>query len=333
MQVCILEFASMKLNAYQKTALITIAATFFLIFVGGLVRAAGAGLGCPDWPRCFGSWIPPTSADQLIGTKYDPNQFNAFQTWLEYVNRLIGVTIGLLIVATAIRSVSYIRSKPIIFYGSVVAVLLVGFQGWLGGVVVKSELEAWIITAHMVVAMALVCLLIWLAFLASADQIRLSIDAKKKTEILWIGLGILLILLVQLALGTQVREGIDIAMMALPDQRSSWLDTVGAVDEVHRSFSWLVLVASAGLAYLVAKWRLPKPIVTLSRTLLGLVIAQIGFGVGLAYLSLPPALQVLHLLFANLAIATTFVLVLMTYDAESIFSGKRSSEVAAEADR
>jgi cytochrome c oxidase assembly protein subunit 15 len=323
----------MKLNTYQKTALITIAATFFLIFVGGLVRAAGAGLGCPDWPRCFGSWIPPTSADQLIGTKYNPSQFNAFQTWLEYINRLIGVTIGLLILATAFRSIAYLKSKPIVCYGSFFAVLLVGFQGWLGGVVVKSELEAWIITAHMVVAMALVCLLIWLAFLASADQIRLSIEVKKRTETLWLGIGILVILLVQLALGTQVREGIDIAMMAQPDQRSSWLDSVGAVDEVHRSFSWLVLVASAGLAYLAVKWNLPKQVSLLSKTLLGLVVAQIAFGVGLAYLSLPPALQVLHLLFANFAIATTFVLVLMTYDAETIATEKQSSKAAAKADK
>ena len=83
----------MKLNLYQKTALITIAATFFLIFVGGLVRASGAGLGCPDWPKCYGLWIPPTTVEGLP-SEFDESAFNAVKTWTEYVNRLIGVLIG-----------------------------------------------------------------------------------------------------------------------------------------------------------------------------------------------------------------------------------------------
>jgi cytochrome c oxidase assembly protein subunit 15 len=306
---------TLSMNSYQKTALFTIGATFFLIFVGGLVRAAGAGLGCPDWPHCFGSWIPPTSADQLIGTQYDPAQFNVFQTWLEYVNRLIGVIIGLLIVLTAVRSRHYFKSKPIVFWGSVCAVLLVGFQGWLGGVVVKSELEAWIITAHMVTAMVLVCLLIYLVFVASAEQIRVEVENLRRAELLWLGIGILLILFVQLALGTQVREGIDVAMMLAPDARSTWLDTVGPVDEIHRSFSWVVLVATALLYYLVARWKAPNPLPKLSKLILVFVVAQILFGVGLAYLALPPALQVLHLLFANLTIAATFTFVLIARNA------------------
>ncbi len=305
---------TVSMNSYQKTALFTIGATFFLIIVGGLVRAAGAGLGCPDWPHCFGSWIPPTSADQLIGTEYDPAQFNVFQTWLEYINRLIGVIIGLLIVLTAVRSRHYFASKPIVFWGSICAVLLVGFQGWLGGVVVKSELEAWIITAHMITAMVLVCLLIYLVFVASAEQLRVQVEALRRSQLLWLGIGILLILFGQLALGTQVREGIDVAMMAEPGARSAWLDSVGPVDEIHRSFSWIVLIATALLYYLVTKWNAPNPLSMLSKLILAFVVAQILFGVGLAYLALPAALQILHLLFANLTIAAAFTHILITYN-------------------
>ena len=73
---------SMKLNAFQKTAIGTVFATIFLIFIGGLVRASGAGLGCPDWPRCFGTWVPPTNLSDLP-PQFDPNQFNVVKTWTE----------------------------------------------------------------------------------------------------------------------------------------------------------------------------------------------------------------------------------------------------------
>ncbi|MDX1672627.1 MAG: COX15/CtaA family protein, partial [Balneolaceae bacterium] len=130
----------MKFNSYQKIALTTVFATLFLIFVGGLVRAAGAGLGCPDWPKCFGLWIPPVSAAELPAG-YDPSQFNVFKTWLEYVNRLIGVVVGMLITATFVLSFRYRKNDPAVFYSSLAAFLLVVFQGWLGGQVVISGLS------------------------------------------------------------------------------------------------------------------------------------------------------------------------------------------------
>ncbi|HEX4914405.1 MAG TPA: COX15/CtaA family protein, partial [Vicinamibacterales bacterium] len=91
----------MRLTSFQRLALWTTAATYFLILVGGLVRASGAGLGCPDWPRCFGSWIPPASAAALP-PQFDISQFNPTLMWTEYLNRLLGVIVGLLILATTI---------------------------------------------------------------------------------------------------------------------------------------------------------------------------------------------------------------------------------------
>ena len=89
----------MRLTSFQRLALWTTATTYFLILVGGLVRASGAGLGCPDWPRCFGSWIPPASAADLP-PQFDPALFNPTLMWTEYLNRLLGVTVGFLILAT-----------------------------------------------------------------------------------------------------------------------------------------------------------------------------------------------------------------------------------------
>jgi len=122
----------MELNRYQKVALTTVGATIFLIFVGGLVRASGAGLGCPDWPKCFGMWIPPTAASDLP-SQFDVSQFNVFKTWTEYVNRLIGVVIGLLITATFVLSFRYRKTEPAVLYSSALAFVLVLVQGWLGG--------------------------------------------------------------------------------------------------------------------------------------------------------------------------------------------------------
>ena len=120
-------------RGFYKLCLTTLVAIYFLIAVGGIVRATGSGMGCPDWPKCFGNWVPPTSIEQLppdykesysalrekknvkfakylqvIGMTDTANKilndqsilveadFNAVKTWIEYLNRLVGVVIGLL---------------------------------------------------------------------------------------------------------------------------------------------------------------------------------------------------------------------------------------------
>src|SRR5919109_1152360 len=94
----------MPLSSFQRLALWTTATTYFLILVGGLVRASGAGLGCPDWPRCFGSWIPPLSAAELPPA-FDRAQFNPVLMWTEYLNRLLGVSVGIFIFATLVVAI------------------------------------------------------------------------------------------------------------------------------------------------------------------------------------------------------------------------------------
>src|SRR5215467_4170810 len=108
---------SLRLSSFQRLALLTTAATYFLILVGGLVRASGAGLGCPDWPRCFGSWIPPVSAAELP-PQFEPSLFNPTLMWTEYLNRLLGVTVGFLILATAVSAWRHHRREPPIFLAS-----------------------------------------------------------------------------------------------------------------------------------------------------------------------------------------------------------------------
>ena len=165
-----------RLTSFQRLALWTTATTYFLILVGGLVRASGAGLGCPDWPRCFGSWIPPASAANLP-PQFDPAQFNPTLMWTEYVNRLLGVTVGFLIFATAISAWRNHRHQPRILWTTIAAFLLVGFEGWLGGRVVAHELAAWIVTAHLIVAIVIVQLLLFATFEAFAPQAPQALQA------------------------------------------------------------------------------------------------------------------------------------------------------------
>src|SRR6218665_1487363 len=124
------------MRTFYKLILSTLVAVYILILVGGVVRSSGSGMGCPDWPKCFGQWIPPTSVEQLPEnykeenaahrqrknekfSKYlrtlgfnetadkiltDPSikeesDFNPIKTSIEYVNRLVGVVIGFLIFA------------------------------------------------------------------------------------------------------------------------------------------------------------------------------------------------------------------------------------------
>lgn len=282
----------MKLNTYQKTAITTVGATIFLILVGGLVRATGAGLGCPDWPTCFGMWVPPTSAAQLP-PGFDHLQFNVVKTWTEYLNRLTGVIIGLLITATAFLSFRYRKTKPSVFYSSILAFILVLFNGWLGGRVVETGLAVHLITIHMVLAMIIMAALLYAAFESTSQRWLITIPPKAKQNLYWLSLVLLVFTLVQLILGTEIREGIDIIKYVTP--RDLWISKIGAIDEIHRSFAWTVLLISLAV-FFITRRKTESPLLNkLSIYVLGFVLLQIVFGVILYYLGMPSTFQVLHL--------------------------------------
>ncbi len=304
----------MKLDTFQKTALTTVAATLFLIFVGGLVRAAAAGLGCPDWPQCFGTWIPPTSVEQLP-PQFDPSQFNLAKMWIEYVNRLVGIVIGLLIIATAVLSIRFRKTKPQITWASVASLVLVIFQGWLGGQVVRSALDEWLITLHMLMAMVIVNLLIYATFKAFSEHLSYTLpDGVRKHLLLVTGI-LLFAALIQMGIGTQVREAIDAVVKANPGlDRSEWLDNVGYIDHLHRSTSWSLLILGVYLGWFVNKSDIAKPLVKTTYGLLLIIVFQILLGVGLAYLGMPAAFQVLHLTFAAFMVSGLIVMIYMVQE-------------------
>lgn len=295
-------------NYFPTVAITTVVATVLLIFIGVLVRASGAGLGCPDWPQCFGMWIPPTSAAELPAA-FDASEFNVIKTWTEYVNRLVGVLIGFLILLTAIFSSAYIGDRNRVFFSSVAALILVIFQGWLGGQVVRSGLESGMISLHMSVALAILMMLVYAAWHAVRDNYRFTLMIHHKRALFKLSMLLLVLTLSQVIMGTQVREGIDMVNKEV-FERSEWLNQVGIIDEIHRSFSWSILLVGLGIIYYVKKHNLVYNISRLAFSVLGLILFQILIGVVLAYGGMPASFQVLHLGFSSILVIAIQLLVL-----------------------
>ena len=310
------------LKRYRRMAWITIAAVYFLILVGATVRASGSGMGCPDWPTCFGSWVPPTSEAQLpvnyqeiyAELGYSDTRFNVVKTWTEYANRLLGVSIGFLIFLTAIYSWSCRAHDTRIFKASVAAFLMVGFQGWLGSKVVSSNLLPGMITIHMLVALAIVGTLLYAVAQARrgimASQSVGNID-QRFGKWLYIVLGLTVL---QVAMGTQVREMTDFIRESQGEElRSSWIDAMPWFFYVHRSFSAVVLFANLWIARLLVMslgWQH-----TLSRLTLAMICvigAAVFSGAALGHLGMPALVQPTHLLAASLLFGLQF-LIWMSY--------------------
>lgn len=282
---------------------ITLYLVFFLILVGGIVRATGSGLGCPDWPKCFGHWVPPTHISELpadykeifkVAGK-EIADFDPMKTWTEYINRLIGVLIGMAIFAMAVLSKAYWRRCAWVFYGSWFAFLLVGFQGWVGALVVKSYLAGYMITIHMFLALLLVCLIMALLRRAqSLEQARSFYPSRlqlKPLQILFWAASL------QLLIGTQVREVIDHVARTSPDlARADWPLAAGAIFLIHRSFSLVLLAMQVWL------WRRGGRGHVLHATFILTLLS----GVGLAYLGFPAWLQPVHLLAALVLVTLYF---------------------------
>ncbi len=266
----------------------------------------GSGMGCPDWPKCFGQWVPPTDISQLPENYKDVfavagkeiADFDAFKTWVEYVNRLIGVVIGLLAVATAAISLRIRKLFPQSTWASIVGLLLVIVQGGLGAYVVRTNLAEGKITLHMVMALLILGVFIyaWLNTYRQSWQGKLTVSP----SLVWLGLGVLCLVLVQIILGTQVREAIDvIAKQGNP--RDTWITALkGGAYDIHRYFYYLVVLGLGYWSFLlweVAKqWPLLKTMVGLMG---GIVLAEIGLGIGMHHFAVPAWMQPGHLVLAS----------------------------------
>ncbi len=293
-------------------------------------------MGCPDWPKCFGQWVPPTSVNQLrpdykeeyaslrdkknqkfarylssIGMNETADKilsdksilveadFNPQKTWIEYVNRLIGVIIGFLIIALFLRSIPLLKVNSFFFWLSLSTLLAVIIQGWFGSIVVSTNLTSWTITIHMLLAVMIVAMLIFLMHKSSPSKnINVPIQVK------FLLIVCMFLLLTQILLGTEVRAAID---RVAQQGRENWISLIWADFVVHRSFSWIVL-----LVHVVFILRLKKTSCNnaLSLSLVLLILLTILSGAGMGYFSVPAFLQPIHLLVATVTFGLQFLLFL-----------------------
>ncbi len=299
-------------------SLATVITIYILILVGGIVRATGSGMGCPDWPTCFGRWIPPTSEAQLPADYqtiyaergYADTTFNLKKTWTEYLNRLLGVFTGLWIIATMICALPFRRTDTQLVYAAVAGVLLVVFQGWLGSRVVASNLAPGMITLHMLLAQVIVCILIY-TFLR-ANRHSLIAASKQSLSVLAnrLLLAALVLTLLQMLLGTQVREAIDIIARAHEnDNRHLWIMSLPTVFPLHRILAYPTVIVNLALVILVFRERgLPQSARVVAGGIMVLTAGTMVMGLSLDRLHVPAFAQPLHLWLASMILGGLFYL-------------------------
>ena len=135
------------MTRFQKLAALTVVTTLVLVTVGVIVRATDSGLGCPDWPFCYGQVLPPLD---------DP------KAWIEWIHRTIAAVIGFEILGLAALALIDHRDRRSLVAASIGAVVLVGFQAWLGRETVRLGNSGESVTAHLAAAMVLVSVLVFI---------------------------------------------------------------------------------------------------------------------------------------------------------------------------
>lgn len=306
----------MAVRRLRAIGLATILIIYLLILVGGIVRATGAGMGCPDWPQCFGRWIPPVSESELpsdyqqiyADRGYRNTTFNVTKTWTEYLNRLLGVFTGFAIFATLLASVPFRKTDPIVFYAAFAGFVLVGVQGWLGSRVVASNLHPGLITLHMLLAQLIVALVIYA--IARSQKSVLRHDGLGQLSgfvqpLLWL---VIITGLLQLVVGTQVREAVDlIAKQSNNLDRHLWIENLPVIFSFHQWLAWPVVLLNGWLLFRLFRIQSGgRTSVAAAWVLAVVLLATVVMGMSMERMHLPMFAQPLHLFFASLIFGLQF---------------------------
>lgn len=311
---------------FRRLIRLEIVLIYLVILAGSVVRMTGSGMGCPDWPKCFGYLIPPTQHEQvewqpmtfypkgriivyqeglLVAkedfttesafvsdhwepyTRHDYAIFNPFHTWTEYINRLLGALSGIPMLAIVGLALWRWKKDKISLALAALGLLLLGFEAWLGKLVVDGNLIPGQISLHMFGALSIVATLM---LLLQRNSVA-TFTAERAPQLAWLLPVSLVLLLIQIYLGTSVREEVDILEREGLMAREAFVGAIGEPFIIHRSFSWLLLLAS-GIFF----WKNRK--LAVGKAHLAFTLSALLAGIVLAYLGLPRAFQPIHLLIA-----------------------------------
>ena len=140
------------MKSFRAAVRLLLGATIALVVIGVIVRATDSGMGCPDWPLCYGQLIPPTT---------DSGDVIAYKAWLEWIHRAIAAMIGLIVLAVVALALRNLKDRRSLQGASIALLGLVLFQAWLGRQTVLESNSGASVTAHLASAMAFVGLQVW----------------------------------------------------------------------------------------------------------------------------------------------------------------------------
>ena len=328
------------LEKFSKVVRVAFISVYLIFLAGSFVRMTGSGMGCPDWPKCFGYYIPPTSEETLIWqantsyekgmmitkdevllsaisdftssetynqnnweqyTKHDYAVFNVFHTWTEYINRLVSVLAGFVFLFLMYKSLAFWKTKRSLTLLSFGAFALMLFEAWLGKTVVDSNLKPTLITIHMVVGLIIIAILLRTYYLSRPQKTFKPNSLFTKLLIVSV-----IFSLVQIAMGTQVRQFIDeqVKMFGFENKEYSLMNPSFKF-YFHRSFTIAIVLVNFGMFYLNQTKQLGYNLVN---WIVGLIFLEIITGILMYYAEFPIGTQALHLMAGAILFGLQFYL-------------------------
>lgn len=266
-----------------------------LIALGGATRAMDAGLACPDWPLCFGQFIPDFDV----------------RVYFEFIHRVLAGFIALMTLALSIA----IHANPAIPSHirnlSKFTLVILGVQIIMGGLTVLKLLHFGTVTAHLGLGIAFFGCLVWIYLSIQHEESNgskrpdLNIKGLGRANLLY--LLVSSIIYIQILLGGLVSS--NYAGLACPDWptcQGRWLPMFGGLvglQITHRIGAYISIFAIFGAYYLLSKTNVPKSLLVTGRWMNGLILAQLLVGIFNVKLGIPPLVTVAHLVFAALIFA------------------------------
>ena len=338
-------------NRFPTIVKITLASLYLIFLAGSIVRMTGSGMGCPDWPKCFGYYIPPTSEEQITWqpnsiyeegmiiikdevlfvaeqevrtasifdennwekyTKHEYATFNKFHTWVEYINRLVTVLSGFIFLFLLAGSLKFRKENKWIPIISFIAFFFMLVEAVLGKMVVDSNLKPTMITIHMVIGLVIIGLILRLLFIIQEEKINFKYNSLfNKLLIISVVFS-----LIQIAMGTQVRQFIDeqVKLFGFENKEYSLMNPSFKF-YFHRSFTIAIILVNFGLFYLNQVHSLGYKLV---KWILLLLFLETITGILMYYAEFPLGTQAIHLLSGALLFGVQFYLLLQSRKASQL---------------